>query len=680
MKNSFSKIVIFALTLALAACACFAVSAAAEGEEANGPTIISKNMEYGEKFAIMYAVDAATVAEGPVTLKIYSDSEKANLVASYTAAAPKTEKINGIETSVYVFTTNGIAPKDVADVFYAQATDAKGNVGDMVSYSVVEYMLERLYGGYTLSPQQTAMYKKSIEFGEAAQNLLAPDDEIRVNDYKYVRVEGGTVNGVAKGMFLKDTVLTPALDAEVPAGSFLYGWNIATDAGESFEKELTTLTLTDSVVLSADVGEKDEFGYFENYGGYNFTGWTNATKGTTCFDLSRCTTMNIERKNGYMSIATKDAGTRMYLTQRTLDDGNSVMGIGANEWGTEGGPKLALHLMDGDADSYVFETDICFEESAVPKDYYILDVAFASTVDSATNLNASYKIMCVDAENGIFDVLGYNVGLNTWFNLAVEYFPGEGVANYYFNGRLAYTAECEKTDAAMEYVYLNSSPYQGTHLMFDNVHFSKKAAHLEESDTYSTFNNGETLIINNFENKSGSSSAGVAEFGGEKAFMLDKAAGGEDRVWFNTTKAQDATKFVFETKFFVDANADGNMYFDFMNGSTVTGVYGVMMKNNGTLLLSDYYKHNGTAANSFSDTTYYIGGAQWIDIKLVGYINDSDIWNVEIWINGTLMHTSTSSNWTATKATDITAVRFRTFSALDADIYFDDIRAEQIAE
>ena len=50
MKNSFSKIVIFALTLALAACACFAVSVAAAGEEANGPTIISKNMEYGEKF------------------------------------------------------------------------------------------------------------------------------------------------------------------------------------------------------------------------------------------------------------------------------------------------------------------------------------------------------------------------------------------------------------------------------------------------------------------------------------------------------------------------------------------------------------------------------------------------------------------------------------------------------
>ena len=124
MKNRFSKIFVAALAIALVLGATFALMASAE----TNPEIISNNIQYGEKFSIMYAVDADTVADGAVTLAIYTQTpaEGVDPVKTYTVAAPQTETIRGEEKSVYVFTTDGVRAQDFADVFYAQAIDAAG--------------------------------------------------------------------------------------------------------------------------------------------------------------------------------------------------------------------------------------------------------------------------------------------------------------------------------------------------------------------------------------------------------------------------------------------------------------------------------------------------------------------------------------------------------------------------
>ena len=62
MKN---RIISLILALALIASVIPAIVISAD-EAAVKPEIISNNIEYNDKFSLMYAVDAATVAEGTV--------------------------------------------------------------------------------------------------------------------------------------------------------------------------------------------------------------------------------------------------------------------------------------------------------------------------------------------------------------------------------------------------------------------------------------------------------------------------------------------------------------------------------------------------------------------------------------------------------------------------------------
>ena len=77
MKNRITALVI-ALTLILGAIPAISVMA----EESSAPEIISQNIEYGGYFGLMYAVDAATVKGGKVTVTVYD--AQMNKVGSYT--------------------------------------------------------------------------------------------------------------------------------------------------------------------------------------------------------------------------------------------------------------------------------------------------------------------------------------------------------------------------------------------------------------------------------------------------------------------------------------------------------------------------------------------------------------------------------------------------------------------
>ena len=190
MKNrNQTKILVLILTLCLLVCAASFISVSAAEEKT--PDIISHNVRYDEVFSLMYAVDAASVNEGPVTLNLYySDpSEGAEVKRSYTANEPQIEKIDGKDTLVYVFITEGVAAKNLNKNFFVQAVDAKGAVSAVERYSVLEYLLVRLYGGQTITEGQKALYEDVISFASSAQRVLINEkDEVEV-----VRVTAGTI-------------------------------------------------------------------------------------------------------------------------------------------------------------------------------------------------------------------------------------------------------------------------------------------------------------------------------------------------------------------------------------------------------------------------------------------------------------------------------------------------------
>lgn len=233
MKN---KIFAFLVCVALLISSVPAVFASAE--EATSPEIISQNIEYDGYFGLMYAVDAATVKGGKVTVTVY-DSEM-TLLDSYTSTNTETiTRANGEEVSVYVLTTAPVAAKDMADVYYAKATDGEGNEGALKRYSVGEYLYERLYlNGIINAEEGTKDYNKKVFYenvlamGASAQTVLVNDKkaegealETLVTDYKYVNVTGGTLSdGYTSGIFENGTTVTVRHLGTAPAGQRLIGW------------------------------------------------------------------------------------------------------------------------------------------------------------------------------------------------------------------------------------------------------------------------------------------------------------------------------------------------------------------------------------------------------------------------------------------------------------------------
>ncbi len=259
MKNRIIAFLIFASLLIAAVPAVFASAEEAE----SSPEIISQNIEYDGYFGLMYAVDASTVKGNKVTVTVY-DAEM-NALGSYTSTSTETiTRANGDKVLAYVLTTAPVAAKDMADVYYAKATDGEGNVGETKRYSVGEYLYERLYlNGIINAEAGTKDYNKKVFYenvlamGASAQTVLVNDKkaegetpETLVTDYKYINVTGGALaDGYTSGIFEAGATVTINHTASAPEGQALIGW-----ASGSAVYSSATFALNDHAVLTPSYG------------------------------------------------------------------------------------------------------------------------------------------------------------------------------------------------------------------------------------------------------------------------------------------------------------------------------------------------------------------------------------------------------------------------------------------
>ncbi|MBQ8583878.1 MAG: hypothetical protein IJ488_04625 [Clostridia bacterium] len=226
MKNrKTAKLLVLILSLALLIGSAVGIAVSAEG--AKTPEIISKNVYYGGNNHIMYAVDASTVNEGPVTLYFYDDADKAAALAetdwTYTADAPVTEKIGGEEKSVYVFNTLGIAPTEFTKNFYAVAVDSTDAKSVVVRYSLLEYYLDMLYRNDIKSATSgegaamKAVFENEIASAASIQDLLFNYNDTDTDDLPYVAddyyyaaiVDGATIDGAySSGIYTPGSKIT----------------------------------------------------------------------------------------------------------------------------------------------------------------------------------------------------------------------------------------------------------------------------------------------------------------------------------------------------------------------------------------------------------------------------------------------------------------------------------------
>ena len=187
-KTNLIKIFAPVVAIALLIGALVGISAFA----AETPEIISMNVEYGSELYLYYAVDKASVDGAPALEVVTSDGTLIKTVTSYSE-----ETVNDKEC--YIFKTAGIAPGQINAIEYVRASGDNGK-GDIVSYSVEEYLYTRLFkqGFAAKTPADgTDYYRRNLyfsflEYGNSAQELFYADDTDKIGDSIFVAIKGNS--------------------------------------------------------------------------------------------------------------------------------------------------------------------------------------------------------------------------------------------------------------------------------------------------------------------------------------------------------------------------------------------------------------------------------------------------------------------------------------------------------
>lgn len=214
------KILTMTLAVALILGAAIGISASAE---TTAPEIISQNVEYGGNYALLYAVKADSVVGDSVSIAVYDNAEckgEALFTDSIETKAENTENVQGV--SCYVFTTNGIAAKNMDTQYYVKVSADNGET--VKRYSVAEYLYERLYKNgvaYSNDPgdvKRAELYNTVLLYGKQAQDVLynldtntENDRDYFVTDMKYVYVvdDAAKIDGTfSSGIVLGGTEIT----------------------------------------------------------------------------------------------------------------------------------------------------------------------------------------------------------------------------------------------------------------------------------------------------------------------------------------------------------------------------------------------------------------------------------------------------------------------------------------
>ena len=419
MKNNrFYKVSILILAIALCACAVFAISASAD-QSAAKPEIISQNVRYTDQFCLMYAVEADSA---PVTLNVYRGVPTAEtpVDSSYVVSELTAGDESGLGTDAYIFTVRGVSATQLDSEFYVQAVDANGKKSELLRYSVAEYLYERL-ASERATEAQKEFYNNTLTFGATAQTLFAEEGETPdlITDYRYVTVNGGTVNGFINeaGIYRLGKTIT----LRVP-GAITSTWNVTTTAGDGTK---TTVQATDKYVVTDAVKTEFELVSTKAYRPQANT-FEDKTDGeaATFFDkeLSGGTISEYkyvyEEGRGMVLTADIEIGTSYAMLKKTVMDESIVSKDEATAFEFSFDIKLDFKNDNTDARRYV-----------VP------------TVRFGNSLRISRKSFGIDKGESHLSFLGRGGGkayqeftdveCNDWFHIRIVYYKGDTSRNAY---------------------------------------------------------------------------------------------------------------------------------------------------------------------------------------------------------------------------------------------------------
>ena len=489
------------------------------------PEIWSKNVEYGSKTYLRYAVPVASIpasdrVEGGVWLEVCEAD--GTVVFEKLFPEAETQTVNGKEC--YVFKSRGVPAKELNTQERVQVKTASGAESDFTYYSVEEYLYTKLYAErYATETSEgvsgvgmddgkdylrRTLYYDLLKYGAIAQELLSTSYTDKIGDTTYAKAPGAVAT---LGKLNAETKIKLVYDYNVKADGTFIAW------------KFTEYDFEGNVVNSGYATDGSIFyvnGYFYAEPAYDYVevdpitfdddtylGYYTPTLGNIS-----STTATEEKKWYYRNESggtASEVGTAAELYQNHKNDKFAVSSIasangdnylsfkkdyGTNANATNASVKFKPTAVGTNANVAIFETDITYVGSSV--DLYIS--LGRDGLDTSTNgiyyayLNLSGGVIQIAQE------YSYESGSRT----NVFGIEGSGkspakltgaTANKEFNLRIEYW-EAEKLEDAKIRMYVNDTFVYETNTIAGKNWYQKGTAPQAEDATSFQINIGNSAL------------------------------------------------------------------------------------------------------------------------------------------------------------------------------------------
>ena len=233
-KFSLTKIVSFALVCAMLMGAFMFTTVSAEDAGAEPVVKIAfKNVNYGEKYQLLFAIDApegavcsASWEGGDLTVSKFEKNpvrdEEGNNILDGEGNIQYVDyiEVGGVQYKTYVV-DQGVAAQAIDEVITLTVT--YDEYSDTQNYSILQYVHERLYveSKKATDENEIAMLEALLAYANASDAYFNPDDEAGISDLVYVSATDCTFDGNDAGMVKAGTNVTFVSSIEAGDGKVI---------------------------------------------------------------------------------------------------------------------------------------------------------------------------------------------------------------------------------------------------------------------------------------------------------------------------------------------------------------------------------------------------------------------------------------------------------------------------
>ena len=680
-KSKFIKILATAASLVLVILA-LAITVGAEDSQELSVEINARNVSYGEYVKILFAVDDTNAGGNEVEVIYYLEDPAVNPDAPSWKGVKYdegyTDKKGTDDTSDDVtypaFFTAGFPAKHLGDKVYARAHIVGTEIySDVARYSVVEYLLERLYvDGAT--GDKAGLYNSLLEYGTYAQKVVlngnddTSDDVSQfINEYVLVAIDGGTLDGrYTQGIYFIGDKITPAANG-------VESWSVA------------TYDLTTGLPTTVTVANGEEI----------------TVEGFTMITVAE------EGEITYIPDLTDTEG------RETYEDGDELDLFSWNNWLTDGGLGT-LEIVDGApygvaSKVYHFNTP----EGTKPEVSFMFSAKSGATTTIIENdfmfTTESLMLPCFEIRNSSGTIFKFYIGANNgevglldadqnvvcklandgeWFRLRIEIVTAEADTSnvlFYLNDeRIAESYTFTATGSAEtvnRFRFWTEQEHVGD-LYFDNTKFSHVIPPYSPdlTDTEGRLNFSDSTVA---EYKSAgkidywmpSVSSGAPEIVDGAPYGVDSkvlafetnSSSSADQLYFKSTAAS-CNFIAFETDLMFIPDASNSTYEFTLRSGSQAHLVQISAGTNGTVTIMD----GSTAVAS-------VVTEEWFRLRVEYEKLSSGSIEVRIYVNENLVSTSTP-NKSSIDPSELYRVIVQANSSADGFAYFDNTKIEQLTK